>query len=44
MLLTVLETPVANISCIPKSVGVTFLPCGSVDSGGWSEEEAKCAE
>ncbi|KAF9672396.1 hypothetical protein SADUNF_Sadunf11G0037400 [Salix dunnii] len=43
LLLTVLEKPVANI-CIPKSVGETFLPCGSVDSSDWNEEEAKCAE
>ncbi|KAJ6724957.1 MLO-LIKE PROTEIN 1 [Salix viminalis] len=43
LLLTVLEKPVANI-CIPKSAGETFLPCGSVDSGAWDEEEAKCAE
>ncbi|KAB5534049.1 hypothetical protein DKX38_017135 [Salix brachista] len=43
LLLTVLEKPVANI-CIPKSAGETFLPCGSVDSGDWNEEEAKCAE
>ncbi|KAJ6416654.1 hypothetical protein OIU84_002509 [Salix udensis] len=43
LLMTVLEKPVANI-CIPKSAGETFLPCGSVDSGDWDEEEAKCAE
>ncbi|KAL9383831.1 hypothetical protein Peur_024154 [Populus x canadensis] len=43
LLLTVLEKPVANI-CIPKSASETFLPCGSVDSSDWSEEEAKCAE
>ncbi|CAK7350512.1 unnamed protein product [Dovyalis caffra] len=42
LLLTVLDKPVANI-CIPKSVGETFLPCGTVDSSDSSEEEAKCA-
>ncbi|KAH8511806.1 hypothetical protein H0E87_009106 [Populus deltoides] len=43
LLMTVLEKPVAKI-CIPKSVGETFLPCGSVDSSDWSEQETKCSE
>uniref|UniRef100_A0A6N2KYM4 MLO-like protein n=1 Tax=Salix viminalis TaxID=40686 RepID=A0A6N2KYM4_SALVM len=43
LLMTVLETPIAKI-CIPKSAGETFLPCGSVDSSDWSEEETKCSE
>ena len=40
LLLTVSEKPIANI-CIPKSVGETFLPCGSLTSSD-SEEETKC--
>ncbi|KAJ6767037.1 MLO-LIKE PROTEIN [Salix purpurea] len=43
LLMTVLEKPVAKI-CIPKSAGETFLPCGSVDSSDWDEEETKCSE
>ncbi|XP_059670303.1 MLO-like protein 12 [Cornus florida] len=41
LLLTVFEKLIANI-CIPKSVGETFLPCGSFESD--DEEETKCAE
>ncbi|KAL3596467.1 hypothetical protein D5086_008104 [Populus alba] len=43
LLMTMLEKPVAKI-CIPKSAGETFLPCGSVDSSDWSEQETKCSE
>ncbi|KAJ6367783.1 hypothetical protein OIU78_000363 [Salix suchowensis] len=43
LMMIVLEKPIAKI-CIPKSAGETFLPCGSVDSSDWSEEETKCSE
>ncbi|XP_024031053.1 MLO-like protein 6 [Morus notabilis] len=42
LLLTVSEKSIANI-CIPKSVGETFLPCGSLTSDE-EEEETKCAK
>ncbi|KAJ4839702.1 hypothetical protein Tsubulata_012682 [Turnera subulata] len=43
LLLTICEKRIASI-CIPKSVGETFLPCGSPSYSDETEEEAKCAE
>ncbi|KAH9797137.1 MLO-like protein 12 [Citrus sinensis] len=43
LILTVSEKRISNI-CIPKSMAETFLPCGTMDSDDYSEEELKCVE
>lgn len=43
LILTVSEKRISNI-CIPKSMAETFLPCGTMDSDDYSEEELKCLE
>ena len=43
LLLNVSERPIAK-TCIPKSVGETFLPCSDYSTETDAEEETKCAE